>query len=332
MPIADRWRSCVEPPNLGNSAVVSDREPAIAAYIVPIRLQEKSFCSELAAYLNSLRGLEVVVVDDSAPEIFDILDAELDFGVAHIVPDQNIGGFNGKVRGVLTGLARTRQERVVVADDDVRYDAQSLARVLGMLDEVDVVRPQNFFWPRPWHALLDASRSLIARALDGDWPGTLAFRRSALPDGYDADVLFENFQLVKTIRTRGGSERVARDVFVRRLPPTTSHFWSQRVRQAYDEFARPARMGIALSTLPALAAFCSIQAWALILAIAALAVSLAAIGWLRVGAHRHFSPLSIAAAPLWVLERGICSWLALYQRLRYGGIRYGSVVIARAAS
>jgi hypothetical protein len=36
-------------------------------------------------------------------------------------------------------------------------------------------------------------------------------------------------------------------------------------------------------------------------------------------------------APLWVLERGVCAWLAVLQRLRFGGVRYGDSVIPRAA-
>ncbi len=48
-------------------------------------------------------------------------------------------------------------------------------------------------------------------------------------------------------------------------------------------------------------------------------------------AARRFPPARSLLAPLWVVERGVCIWLALLQRLRHGGVRYGDVVIPTAA-
>jgi len=43
-------------------------------------------------------------------------------------------------------------------------------------------------------------------------------------------------------------------------------------------------------------------------------------------------PLSASLlAPVWIAERAVCSWLAVGQRLRYGGVRYGDAVIPTAA-
>src|SRR5689334_24505275 len=42
------------------------------------------------------------------------------------------------------------------------------------------------------------------------------------------------------------------DLYVARRPPTAEHFLSQRVRQAYDDFAIPPRMAAWLGVLPAL--------------------------------------------------------------------------------
>ncbi len=84
----------------------------------------------------------------------------------------------------------------------------SLRRVCALLDRADVVRPQNVFEPAPWHAVLDTGRSLIARATGGDWPGTLGLRMAAYAraGGYDGDVLFENLELVRTLRATGARE------------------------------------------------------------------------------------------------------------------------------
>ena len=298
-----------------------------ASYLLPIRATSTAHVSELAKYLNALRHVQVIVVDASEEAIFAAHAAAFAPGILHIAPDPDIEGANGKVRGVLTGLRRCTCEKVIVADDDVRYTPWSLRAVIRAVDDADIVRPQNYFDPLPWHALLDTSRTLINRALDGDWPGTLAFRRSFAPFGYNPDTLFENLELVRTVRARGGREAVHRDLYVRRLPPSTRHYWSQRVRQAYDEFARPARMIAALSILPV-----CIARPPLVAAFAALATAGAFAGWVRDRGYRYFSWLAILVAPLWLLERAICSWLALYERLRYGGVRYAGRIVTRAAS
>jgi hypothetical protein len=194
------------------------------------------------------------------------------------------------------------------------------------------VRPQNYFCPRPWHAVIDGARSLINRALDGDWPGTLAFRKSALPNGYNSDVLFENLELVRTIRWGGGRELVARDIFVARRPPTTRKFWEQRVRQAYDELARPTRFIVALSVLPILAIAMTRRKFGVVATLALLPAIVAGAGWARGSAHRYFSWLSIASAPLWLLERACSSWLAVFARVLLGGVPYGDTIITTAAT
>ncbi len=308
------------------------RPPTVmrAAYILPLRLDSAGAIPELVQYLETLAHLEIIVVDGSRQELFDRLHGQIGGFATHVKPA--VPGRNGKVRGVLTALPLASEEHVVVADDDVRYDSTSLDEILHRLVYADVVRPQNFFSPAPWHAVWDSARSLINRAFDGDWPGTLAFRRSALPRGYNADVLFENYELVRTIRAGGGRESIARDIFVARRPPTLEHFMGQRVRQAYDEFARPWRLLAGLAILPGLLVAWHAAGIAALPAYIAVAVSIAAIGWLRAGAYRHFSPICVLAAPLWILERGICSWLALWQRIRFGGIRYGDSVIAASAS
>lgn len=305
---------------------------SLISYILPIRAQNASRADELADYLRTLAVREIIVVDGSAPEVFAAHHALLAQFATHVRPDERIAGLNGKVRGVLTGLALAQCEHAIVADDDVRYDERSLQQVLRALERADVVRPQNYFAPLPWHAIVDTARTLINRALDGDWPGTLAFRRSALSGGYNADVLFENLELVRTVRARGGTECVARDIYVRRLPPGARHFWSQRIRQAYDEFARPARLAAALLVLPSVFAAFATGLWLYPAMVTAASIALAAFGWVRDGGTAYFPLLSVFAAPLWVLERSICAWLAVYERLRFGGVRYAGKTIAAAAS
>lgn len=303
-----------------------------ATYLLPLRASDSSGAAELAAYVNGIPCRDVLVVDASAPQLFANHAVLFANHVRHIAPPTKAQYLNGKAHGVVTGLRLAHYNSVIIADDDVRYDAASLAAVLTALRTADVIRPQNYFRPCPWHAVLDSARTLINRSLDGDWPGTLAVRKSALPRGYNTAVLFENYELVRTIRARGGRERVAPNIFIRRLPPTSEHYWSQRIRQAYDEFARPARLVLALAIAPVCAWFTIRHRFDVTIWIGLAAMALAGAGWLRDGAYKFITPLAVFAAPVWLAERSVCAWLALYERARYGGVRYAGSILRAAAS
>ncbi len=277
---------------------------------------------EMAGYLATMAQLlDVTVVDGSPPEDFAQHDLAWSTHVRLMRPDPRPGA-NGKVVGAMTGVRCARHGRVVLADDDVRYDEHLLRTLLALMDGADLVRPANVFSSWPWHARWDGSRSLLNRAVAADWPGTFAVRRSLLEatDGWDADVMFENLELVRTVRAVGGVVLDAPQVLVPRLAPTARHFWSQRVRQAYDDLAQPWRLLGALATGPAVL-------WALRRSpSAAGAGALAAITLAESGRRRHGADRLVPAtvplfAPLWLGERAVCSWLALFARLR-GGVRY----------
>lgn len=234
---------------------------------------------------------------------------------------------------MVTGVRAARSERIVLADDDVRYDRAALERVLGLLDDADVVRPQNVFVPAPWHARWDTGRSLLNRALAADYPGTFGIRRSTFlaMGGYRGDVLFENLEMVRTIRAHGGREHVADDVFVVRRPPTAAHFWSQRPRQAYDDLAQPWRLAAALAVWPVVLHSAARRRRRLAV-LAVLVVALAERGRRRAGGRTVFPGTAALWAPLWLLERGVFGWLAVWARLVRGGVTYGDTRLRTAAS
>ncbi|MEU5936571.1 glycosyltransferase [Micromonospora sp. NPDC047187] len=304
-------------------------------YVLPLRWDSDTGLAELTDYLRWLGDrVEVLVVDGSPPPLF-ARHAEAWRGLArHLPPDPSERGLNGKVLGVHTGVRAAGHEHVVIADDDVRYDESALAAVHRLLGRADLVRPQNYFDPLPWHAWWDTGRTLLNRALGTDYPGTLAVRRSTFlaMGGYDPDVLFENLELIRTVRGYGGTEAAPAWLYVRRLPPDAAHFRGQRVRQAYDDLAQPARLLTALAVLPALAAAVASRRPRLLLGAAAGVVALAETGRRRAGGTRVFPPATALAAPLWLLERGLCGWLAVGQRLLLGGVRYGDTRIRRAAN
>jgi hypothetical protein len=264
-----------------------------------------------------------VVVDGSASPWFDRHRRAWGHLVTHVAPDPDLRCANGKVTGVITGMRRVGAERVVIADDDVRYDERTLAAVVGALGAADLVVPQNYFRPVPWHCRWDTARSLLNRALGHDYPGTLAVRRDVFHRAgcYDGDVLFENLELIRTVRAGGGTVRYLRSPLVRRLPPDARTFRSQRVRQAYDSLAQPWRLAAELAIVPAAVLALRRGGRALGWGVAA-AVLVAEAGRRRAGGAAVFPPDSALWTPLWLAERGMCSWLAVATRLLRGGVAY----------
>jgi hypothetical protein len=305
-----------------------------AEYVLPLRWADDRGLPELTAYLVRLvTWLPVTVVDGSGPELYAAHDQAFPSAVRHVRPDPGLARTcrNGKVAGVRTGLRLATHDRVLLADDDVRYDLATLHAVLDPLASADVVRPQNVFHPLPWHARWDTARTLVNRAVGSDFPGTLALRRSALgPEGYDGDVLFENLELLRTVRARGGRELRADDVYVVRRPPTVRQFLHQRPRQAYDDLAQPGRLALELAVLPLVVVAARRGAGAVML-IALVVWAAAERGRRRAGGTAHFPVSATLLAPAWLVERGVCAWLALALRAT-GGVPYRGARLARAAT
>ena len=307
--------------------------PEDMTYVLPLRRSRPVDEADLGAYVQWLSTrLPTIVVDGSSPEVFSAHSVRFGSSVTHVPVDPGLAAANGKVSGVLTGLRLAATDKLLIADDDVRYDDDGLLRMSELLERSEVVRPQNYFSPLPWHARWDSARSLVNRAFGADYPGTLGVRRRWLIDtgGYDGDCLFENLELIRTVEAAGGRVDDATGFYVRRLPPTTRHFWSQRTRQAYDSFAQPARLVAELALAPAILA--AARRPRALLTLAGATVALAEAGRRRDGGTAVFPATAPWFAPLWVAERAVCSWLALWHRARRGGMPYGGTVLRKAAN
>ena len=312
------------------------KAPLPLSYVLPLRWSDDHELAELTAYLTWLANTvdEVLVIDGSGEPLFSAHRAAWGRMVTHTKPAEHLDFVMGKVNGVDTGVRMARNEAVVIADDDVRYGERELEQMTEALEGAHLVRPHNHFSPLPWHARWDTGRILLNRAFGGDFPGTLGVRASCFRaiDGYDGDVMFENLELIRSVEAAGGTVSTRFDILVERRPPTTRHFVSQRVRQAYDDFTLPKRMALFLSVAPAVATAAAARRPGLIAAGALATVAIAERGRRRAGATRVFEPLAALAAPLWVTERAITAWLAVGQRLLKGGTRYGETRIARSAT
>lgn len=316
-------------------------EPGVS-YIVPLRWRDPGPIEELASYLCQLRSVvdEILVIDGSLQPIFDRHAEALADISHHAAPHPDLDFAMGKVNGVITGVRESSYESLVIADDDVRYTDTALRRTVELLSQADLIRPQNYFDELPWHARLDTARSLLNRVFTGDrafpvgdFPGTLAVSRSSfLASGaYDGNALFENLELMRTIRAAGGSVITPLDLFVARQPPSTAHFISQRVRQAYDDFAIPARLISFLAVGPISLGLALRRRRRTVGAATLASIGLAEIGRRRAGGTEHFPVSGSLLAPLWIAERSVSSWLALLAKIR-GGVPYGERRLSHSAT
>jgi hypothetical protein len=281
-------------------------------------------------------GCEVLVVDGSPGEVF-AAHGEAWRGVCvHSPVDPQYKYLNGKVNGVHTGVALATHEPVILADDDIRYTAEDVRRMAGLLDSFEMVRPQNYLSPLPVWARTEAARMLINRAwiAEGDYPGTLGVRRSAMRrvGHYDGDVLFDNEEIVRHFRAHGADICYARDFFILKRPPSFRKWVEQRPRQAYEDFVMRAKTSFFASLLPALALL-----WAAAGGRAALAAAAAVAGGATLfaarglgdGAARFFPPWLCVYAPLWVAERVLSTYWAFYWRVAHGGYPFGDKLLAK---
>ncbi|GMA86070.1 hypothetical protein GCM10025868_13200 [Angustibacter aerolatus] len=137
-----------------------------AEVVIPVRwdrlpaAEHAAEVEAMAGYLRGLSGLaDVTVVDGSCPDRFAEHARAWAPSARHVAPTGGTAvGVNGKVVGAMTGVLLARHERVVLADDDVRYDRDTLTQVVRLLDDADLVRPQNVFSQWPWHARWDGAR------------------------------------------------------------------------------------------------------------------------------------------------------------------------------
>ena len=305
-------------------------------YVLPIRCgASHEGHGELFPYMARLAAFaEVILVDNSEPPVFAEHDAGLSPRIRHLPPDADQRTRNGKVGNVVTGIRAAANERVVIADEDVRYEANTLRELAQRLEQADVAVPSNVFEPAPWHARWDTARTLLNRSFWIDYPGTIAVRRSRLlaAGGYDGDVLFENLELLRTVDAGGGRVVTAPEIYVSRRPPPTRGFFTQRVRQAYDDLAQPWKLATMLAIAPATRWALKRRRWSVLAAGIAASLTLAEIGRRRAGGARVYPWTASLWAPVWVAERAVCSWIAVTERLLLGGVRYHEMRFRRAAT
>jgi hypothetical protein len=310
-------------------------------YLLPIRRSgfSRTETAELAEYFRTLddADCDILVVDGSPAPIFEQHARAWRSLVRHEPVDRSFGYLNDKVNGIHTGVNLAATEKIILADDDIRYSALEIGRICELLDEFEVVRPQNFLSPLPWWARMEAARMLINRATlrIADYPGTCAFHRETMlrVGHYDGDVLFDNEEIIRHFARSGATISYAVNLFVRKRPPTLRKWIEQRPRQAYEDFGLRLKTALFLS-VPIFAGWLGYVFGfkALLFYFAALflvAFALAIAGRFRGAAAKYF-PWSVwFFAPLWMLERTASTYWALYWHFAHGGYPFGDKILSK---
>lgn len=310
-------------------------------YLLPIR--RSAFSAEeardFAAYFQTLTAAscEVIVVDGSPDDIFPQHASEWAHTCRHQRVDRRFGYLNDKVNGIHTGVEIASCEKIILADDDIRYTAADVDEMCASLDRDEVVRPQNYLAPLPWWARMESARMLINRASlkIGDYPGTCAFRRSTMlrVGHYDGDVLFDNEEIIRHFATAGATIDYAVDFFIHKRPPQLAKWKEQRPRQAYEDFPLRSKtaafVAIPIVVLLSLIAAGVVGLLLSVLLIALVSFAVAILGRAR-GEAEKFFPLFIPLyAPLWVFERAGSTYWAIYWYLRYRGYPFGDKLLTK---
>jgi Glycosyl transferase family 21 len=309
-------------------------------YLLPIRRInfDGTEAEQLRGYLAVIQavGCEAIVIDGSAEKVFARHHESWSNVCRHEPVDRRFGYLNDKVNGVHTGVVRASNEKIILADDDIRYSPADIEQTCALLDQFEVVRPQNYYSSAsgspPWWAKMEAARMLINRATlrNADYPGTCAFRKTTMARAgeYDGDVLFDNEEIIRHFARSGARMCYANDFFIEKRPPDLRKWLEQRPRQAYEDFGLRFKTILFAAFLPiavGIALIAGIE-W---LGIFGFSILVAFGGWLRGSARKYFPLHTCLFAPLWIAERTLSTYWAFYWFLTRGGYPFGDRILRK---
>jgi hypothetical protein len=211
-------------------------------------------------------------------------------------------------------------DRVIVASEDVRYTTDAIGRLCNLLEAHEVVEPQDYLEPLPWWGSIEAGRILLHRGIEPqpDHGATFGFRRGAVRSmrGLGSGTALDN--PVRRLQGAGAEVFAASDVFVRREPGTLDEWIEERPRLANDDFSLPFKSAFFFSLMPLLLLLALVGGLQLAGVYAGViafsSVGLALNG--RTGASAFFPLRTCLFAPLWVFERSVSVYWALFRKLR----------------
>lgn len=330
-------RHHVAPSSLIRRGVMRRKQPQErrCSYVVALD-RERTSPEELRAFSQYLSSLsiadcDVVIVDPSAPLLFEEHRSILRWAGRHVAVPAGHFTSSGGVDLVRAAATLAACEKVIAASDTVRYTAAEVEQLCHLLDEHEVAEPQEYLDPLPWWGVVDAARMLVHRGLDprSDHAATVAFRRSIV-DSMRGLVLTDGDDHVRRLQAVGVEVHAAADVFVRREPARLEPWLTETVRHANDDFAAPVKTAVFFALIPAavlLAALGGAQLLAAFVAAVSCAAMLLALRG-RSGAESFFPRRAVLFAPVWMAERSVGVYRALFRRLGGGPLGQPAVAVS----
>ncbi|HEX2060742.1 MAG TPA: hypothetical protein VHK90_08370 [Thermoanaerobaculia bacterium] len=288
---------------------------------------------ELAQYLSTLgvAACDVVILDDSPRLQFELNSRILRWVGRHtaVRPEHRSPG--GAVDLVRAAAMVAECEKVIVAAEDVRYTPEAVGQICDLLEMHEVVEPQDYLEPLPWWGGIEAGRMLVHRGIEpqSDHGATFGFRRSAVRSlrGLGVgDVLDDQ---ARRLAAAGAEVFAASNVFVRREPVALQEWLTQRPRAAGEDFVLPVKTAFFFSLMPLLVLLATLGgarlagSYAGVIAFASFALALRG----RSGAAAFFPLRACLFAPLWVFERSVSVYWALFRKLRGADVDVSRVTV-----
>src|SRR2546423_8207315 len=113
----------------------------VCTYLLPFRRTafRREEALELESYLQVLGafGGEVLLVDGSPPSVFRKHHLRFDRLCRHVRVNRRFEYLNDKVNGIHTGVELASSNKIILADDDIRYTAAELKMMVKLLDEYE---------------------------------------------------------------------------------------------------------------------------------------------------------------------------------------------------
>lgn len=277
---------------------------------------------DLATYLSTvgLSDCDVVILDASPRLQFDVQRQTLRWVGRHMPVPAAYRLSDGSIDLVRAAAEVAACEKVIVATEDVRYSAVELEQICQLLDSHEVVEPQDYLEPLPWWGGVEAARILVHRGIEPqpDHGPTFGFRRTTVRGLRTLELTDANDDQVRRLVATGAEVFPAYDVFVRREPPAFDDWLSQRPRHAGDDFTMPVKTAFFFALMPLLALVALLGGtrlaggYAGVIAFASVVLAIRG----RSGAATVFPLRAVFFAPLWVFERSVSVYWALFRKLR----------------
>jgi len=277
---------------------------------------------DLATYLSTLgvAGCDVVILDPSPRLQFEMNGRILRWVGRHVAVRTEHCAPGGSLDQVRAAASLAACEKVLVAADDVRYTAEAIAQLCDLLDVHEVVEPQDYLDPLPWWGGIEAGRILVHRGIEPqpDHGATFGFRRSAVSALRSLGAGEVVDDQARRLAAAGAEVFAATDVFVRREPGALDDWLAERPRLAGGDFSLPMKSAFFFSLVPLLLLLAVAGGvrlaggYAGVIAFASVALALRG----RAGASPFFPLRACLFAPLWVFERSVSVYWALFRKLR----------------